>query len=96
MKFADAESLFWRKETIRLQPHKKYKKMAKNVQKNEKFAVMRWLTDGNRISVHNLKYVTEPKLPKEEYKPGICGLSVFVGFPGLWKFRILNVGGKLI
>lgn len=62
--------------------------------KNSKFAVMRWLTDGDRLSVHDLYYVSSPKLPVDEYKPGTCGLSVYVGFPGLWKFRILNVGGK--
>lgn len=72
----------------------KMSKLSNNSQESEKFAVMRWLTDGNRLSVHNLMYVTEPKLRYEEYKPGMCGLSVFVGFPGLWKFRILNVGGK--
>lgn len=60
------------------------------------FAVMRWITDGNRLSVHDLKYVSEPKLPHDQYVPGMCGLSVFVGFEGLWKFRILKVGGKLI
>lgn len=61
--------------------------MSKNSQKSEKFAVMRWINDGNRLSVHNLKYVSY-----EEYKPGMGGLSVFV--EGRWKFRILKVGGK--
>jgi hypothetical protein len=66
------------------------KKLAEN-----KFAVMRWLTDNNRLSVHDLNYVSSPKMPLDDFKPGMCGLSVFVGFPGLWEFRILNVGGKI-
>ncbi|KAL4228627.1 hypothetical protein ACF0H5_011675 [Mactra antiquata] len=55
---------------------------------------MRWLDDGNRLSVHNLKEVVEPKIPLDDYKCGMRGLSKYRGYPGLWQFRILNVGGK--
>lgn len=58
------------------------------------FAVMRWLEDGNRLSVHALKHVVEPKLPINSYKAGMCGESLFKGYPGTWKFRILAVGGR--
>ncbi|XP_060589055.1 uncharacterized protein LOC132744375 [Ruditapes philippinarum] len=51
------------------------------------FAVMRWLDDGNRLSVHATKYVIEPK--QQTYKPGDTGLSVFKGYPGKWKYRVL-------
>lgn len=71
------------------------KKMSKKSAEN-KFAVMRWLTDNNRLSVHDLNYVSSPKMPLDDYKPGMCGLAVFVGFSGLWEFRILNVGGKIV
>jgi hypothetical protein len=58
------------------------------------FAVMRWLNDGNRLSVHCLKQVVEPKLPVDQYKVGLCGLSLYPGYPGRWQFRILKVGRK--
>ena len=67
---------------------------AKMAEKDKYFAVMRWLNDGNRLSVHSLKHIVEPKLPLTEYKMGMCGEAVYTGYKGLWKFRILAVGGK--
>ena len=36
------------------------RKMAEKT-KADDFALIRWITDGKRLSVHNFKYVTEPK-----------------------------------
>ena len=58
----------------------------------ENFAVVRWLNDANRLSVHNTKYFLEPK--KEKYIPGDEGLACYPGYPGKWNFRVLAVGGK--
>ena len=58
------------------------------------FAVLRWVDDRNRLSVHSLKQVQEPKLPLHLYKPGMCGTALYPGYPREWKFRILKIGGK--
>lgn len=56
-----------------------------------KYAVMRWLNDNNKLSVHGMKYILNSK---ENYKPGDEGEACYPGYPGSWKFRILTVGGK--
>lgn len=60
--------------------------------KMAEFAVMRWTNDGNRVSVHNLKWVIEPK--DVSFKVGTEGVARFCGYPGLWQFRILRIGGR--
>lgn len=57
------------------------------------WAVMRWLNDNNRLSVHHLKYVTEPMDGTIEV--GTVGLSKFPNYKGLWQFRCLRIGGKI-
>ncbi|KAJ8307918.1 hypothetical protein KUTeg_014528, partial [Tegillarca granosa] len=56
------------------------------------FAVMRWTNDGNRLSIHNLKWVIEPK--DVSLKVGTEGKARYCGYPGLWQFRILRIGEK--
>jgi hypothetical protein len=53
-------------------------------------AVMRWLNDYNRLSVHSLKFVLEPAKPSV----GTTGIAKYPGYPGLWQYRILKMGGK--
>ncbi|KAL4229807.1 hypothetical protein ACF0H5_010199 [Mactra antiquata] len=57
---------------------------------------MRWLGDGNRLSVHNLKQVVESKIPLDDYECGMRGLSKYRGCPGLRQFRNLNVDEKYV
>lgn len=58
-----------------------------------KFAVVRWLNDDNRLSVHNQKYFMEPQ--KQTYVPGDEeGIACYPGVPGKGQYRILAVGGK--
>ena len=57
------------------------------------FAVVRWLNDNNRLSVHNSKYFLGSK-KKENYTPGDEGIACYPGFPGKWNFRVIAVGGK--
>lgn len=58
------------------------------------FAVMRWLNDGNRLSVHSLRHVVEPK--DGDFRVGMCGMAKYPGYPGIWQYRILKLGGKII
>lgn len=55
---------------------------------------MKWTHDGNRLSVHHLKYIIEPKQDFDLYNTGDVGLAVYPGYPGHWNFVILAVGGK--
>ncbi|CAG2223084.1 unnamed protein product [Mytilus edulis] len=52
---------------------------------------MRWLNDKNKVSVHDLKYILEPK---EKYSVGDEGDACYPGSPGIWRYRILCLGGK--
>lgn len=60
------------------------------------FSVMKWTNDGNRLSVHHLKHIVEPKQHFDLYKTGDVGLAVYPGYRGQWEFVILAVGGKCI
>jgi len=60
------------------------------------FSVMKWTNDGNRLSVHHLKHIVEPKKGYDMYNTGDIGLAVYPGYPGQWAFVILCVGGKRI
>lgn len=62
--------------------------------KSERFAVVRWLNDDNKLSVHNVKYFLDPI--KSVYVPGDEGVSCFPGESGKWHFRLLAFGGKYI
>jgi len=64
--------------------------------KTSGYAVMRWIDDGSRLSVHNLKQVIEPRIPVNAFKPSDNGTAKFRGYPGIWKFKILAVGGKFM
>lgn len=55
---------------------------------------MKWTSDGNRLSVHHLKHVVEPKLDFDKYNIGDEGLAVYPGYAGKWAFVILAIGGK--
>ena len=54
---------------------------------------MLWVNDNNKMSVHHLKYVTQPKKPWNEFKRGDNGWSRYPGAAGEWKYKILAVGG---
>lgn len=58
------------------------------------YSVMQWTNDRNRVSVHNNKYIVEPK--KDSYEIGDTGSAVYPGYPGRWTFVILNVGCKFV
>lgn len=60
---------------------------------DEKFAIMRWLNDKNKVSVLSTKYIIEPQ--KGVYYPADIGISKFPGSRKIWNFRILNIGGKI-
>ena len=60
--------------------------------KNSMYAVMKWTDDGNRLSVHHVKHIVEPKRPS--YNVGDDGLAVYPGYAGKWSFVILAIGGK--
>jgi len=64
-------------------------KMAQN-----SYVVMKWTTDGNRMSTHHMKYIITPKKAWNDYKVGDEGQSTYPGYPGQWEFVILAVGGK--
>ena len=67
---------------------------ATEFERKEKFAVMRWLNDKNKVSVLSTKYICEPK--KLIFSPGDTEVSRFPGTKKLWQFRILAVGGKRV
>lgn len=66
-------------------------KMEKAGGKSRGYALMRWLNDYNRVSIIDLKHVQEPVV--DTYIPGMTGKSRYPGYPGLYQFRILKVGG---
>ena len=56
------------------------------------YGLMRWLNDGNKVSIIDMKWIQKPNA--DVYSAGMCGLSKYPGYPGLWQFRILKVGGS--
>ena len=50
---------------------------------------MLWVNDNNKMSVHHLKYVTQPKKTWNEFKRGDNGWSRYPGAAGEWKYTIL-------
>lgn len=55
------------------------------------YAIMQWTSDGNKKSVHHLKYILTPKKSWNEYAKGDTG----TGDP-VWSFMVLDVGGMLL
>lgn len=59
------------------------------------YAIMEWLDDGNRLSIHHLKHVVEPVKSWNDFKTGDAGLSLYPGTGDRrWQFKIHGVGGK--
>lgn len=59
------------------------------------YAIMEWTTDGNRLSVHHLKYITDPIKSWNDYEPGDRGKAKYPGAgEEPWDFVIHAVGGR--
>lgn len=60
----------------------------------QKYCVMKWTSDGNRLSTHLVKHISEPK--RDQYEVGDEGKAVFPGYAGKWPFIILAIGGECV
>lgn len=59
------------------------------------YAIMEWLNDGNKLSIHHLKHVVEPVKSWNDFQAGDSGLALYPGTgDSRWQFKIHDVGGK--
>lgn len=65
--------------------------------KQNQYALMVWLDDGNKLSIHHLKHVVEPLKSWNDFQTGDIGYALYPGTgDSRWKFKIHSVAGTYL